>query len=77
MTRPLWAPPEPYEAWCWVELDESGREGAIASVHPQWGLLLLQGRTREIADTMEAVARAHGRVSGHQVRLVHLSEVPW
>jgi hypothetical protein len=68
----------PFELWVWVVKEADGQEGTIAAMIPgseHLGLMVLQGRTREVADRLGGIAMRHGEASGRPVRLVHLQEV--
>lgn len=69
-----------YECWMWLVEEEDGREGVIAALIPEAGMiqpLLLQNSKRELAEALEPIARQHGASSGRPVRLAHLVEMHW
>jgi hypothetical protein len=67
-----------FELWIWVVKEEDGLEGTVAAIIPgseYLGPMVLQGRTREIAERCRDIALAHQEVTGRPVRLVHMREV--
>jgi hypothetical protein len=62
--------------YAWLETDASGGEGVIAAIVPgMGGIVLLQHRSRRIAELLREFAEEHHRASGHPVRLVRFNRL--